>query len=162
MAVATASRILANHQRARVARSPRGWELKRLRFGVALDLNPSSSWLVLVIKYLFWVLRLRSGDGGGVGAEDIESSGGTARGRVAVWNAFPSRFGRFNGFGLGPVEGNGMGEQGGPEQRVAAIGVGAANEFVASIGQPDELSLAKLADECGPRGPTAPDDGFEV
>ena len=63
---------------------------------------------------------------------------------------------------MGQVEGNGMGEQGGPEQRVAAIGVGAANEFVAAIGQPDEFTLAKLADDCVPRGPTALDDGFEA
>ena len=106
--------------------------------------------------------RLRSGDGGRIGAEDIEAGGGTARRRMAVRKAFSSRFGRFSGFGLGQVEGNGMGEQGGPKQRVAAIGAGAANEFVASIGQPDELSLAKLADECGPHGPMALDDGFEA
>ena len=111
---------------------------------------------------LFLVPRLRSGNGWGAGAEDIEAGGGTARGRVAVRKAFPSRFGRFSGFGLGHVEGNGMGEQGCPNQRVAAIGVGAANEFVASIGQPDEFALAKLADECVPHGPTALDDGFEA
>ena len=81
---------------------------------------------------------------------------------MAVWNAFPSRSGRFGGFGLGQVEGDGVGEERGPEERVAAIGVGAANEFVAAIGQPDEFTFAKLADDCVPRGPTVLDDGFEA
>ena len=47
-------------------------------------------------------------------------------------------------------------------QSSAAIGVGAANEFVAAIGQPDEFTFAKLADDCVPRGPTVLDDGFEA
>jgi len=55
-----------------------------------------------------------------------------------------------------------MGEEGGPEQRVAAIGVGAADEFVAAVRETDEFALAKLADECVPHGPTMLDDRFEA
>ncbi len=60
-----------------------------------------------------------------------------------------------------------VGEQGGPEERVAAIGVGAANEFMAvaaplAVIPTDEFTFAKLADDYVPHGPMALDDGFEV
>ena len=55
-----------------------------------------------------------------------------------------------------------MGEERGPEKRVAAIGVSAADEFMVAVREADEFTFAKLANECVPHGPTALDDGFEA